>query len=665
MLLSAALLGGCGSGTNEGVLPASGVLSGTTTTVGINNCTTCHTVQTAAWLASKHANAANGLASAGSPTLGQIASCTTNCHDPNGDSANIIAAGYIGSVARPVVGCEACHGGGSQHNGSGPISLLSNTTGTVISGVTPTSLSGQFVMCTNCHQLLDPSTGDLAAPASVAHDPASSVSPKDTRFIITDTHFAVGAFDSAGKFTANTGTTAGANITGYAMDYNSPTVCTDCHNPHGTADINRDWAASKHADKRGNSNNGGPWGGRNWSCDGTNPLACGPTATSVSPLITDNRYCQRCHTKTGFAAYADAIRSGNTALFNALDTGIYPPGLSSPVAYSSTWKPEMLECLGCHTDTLGHMRDPGAFTATYDFRTTPVGAPSGSPSFVYAHATFQYPDLGGANVCILCHSGRTNGATIHNLNTDPTLSPAVFSILKAADSHHFPVAATMFKGLGYEYVGRNYDNPSSYKHFEIGTPAVPNTGTNGPCVGCHMFRSDAAANHLFEAVSKVSGTVTGVSAEVCFNCHEGSSTSLAAVVDAERLAFTYALNIFSSLTNTANAVHPILTSSTTNWLAPGDADSTGNTTGKNNLGAYFNFSSLNGNEMGAYVHNSKYTKRLIYDSIDWLDDGVLNNSVGTTLSAFCSSAAATPNCATGMTYLLPNGVRAGASSERP
>lgn len=653
-LLSAALLGGCGSSTNEGVLPASGN-TGAATTVGINNCTTCHTVQTADWLTTKHANAVNGPYSAGSPSLGgnyNVALCG-QCHDPNGDSANIIAAGYIGSVPRPIVGCEACHGGGSLHNGSGPISLLSNTMGTVLGTV---AVSGQFVMCTNCHELLD-SSGTTTNP-SPAH---LSTPPTGSQYFITDSHFAVGAFDAAGNFTAGTGTTTGANITGYAMDYNSPTVCTDCHNPHGTADINRDWAASKHADKQGSGNNGGPWARDNWSCDGTSSLACGVTTT----LINDRRYCQRCHTKTGFAAYADAIRSGNTALFKALDTGIYPPGLSSPVAYSQTWKPEMLECLGCHTDNLGNMRDPGAFTATYDYRTTVAGAPSGSPNFVYAHATFRYPDLGGANVCILCHSGRTNGATIKNLNTDPTLSTADFSSLKAADSHHFPVAAIMFKGLGYEYAGRDYDNPSSYKHFKIGTPAVPNTGTNGPCVGCHMFRSNGPASHLFETVSKTGSTITDVSSEVCVNCHAGSSTSLAALVDAERLDFTYALSIFSALTNTANPVHPVLKSSTIDWRAPGDTDVTGNTTGKNNLGAYFNFASLNGNEMGAYVHNSRYTKRLIYDSLDWLDDGVLNNSVGTTLSAFCSSGAATANCAAGMTYLLPNGVRPGAPSERP
>jgi hypothetical protein len=445
------------------------------------------------------------------------------------------------------------------------------------------------------------------------------------------------------------------------MDYNSPTVCTDCHDPHGTADINRDWAQSPHGD-RGITTTVSAWNFFNWSCDGTDPIGCGPTTTSVAPLINDRRYCQRCHTKTGFAAYADAIISGNTELFKAMDTGIYPPGLSSPVAFVEFWKPEMNECLGCHTDNRGHLRDPGAFTATYDYRTTPVGAPSGTPSTFYSNATFRYPDRGASNICILCHSGRTNGATIKNLNTGQTAT-VDFSNLKPADGHHAPVAATMFKGLGYEYAGRSYENPASYRHFEIGTAAVPNTGTNGPCVGCHMFRSGEPASHLFTAVSKSGSTVTAVSSEVCFNCHAGSSASLAAVVDGERLAFTYALAVFNGQLTTAIASHPSLTSGTTNWLAPGDTDLTGNTTGKNNLGAYFNYASLNGNEMGAYIHNSKYTKRLIYDSIDWLDDGMLNYSVGQTLAIVCSTA--TPTCATAMTYILPNGVRPFASSERP
>ena len=36
-------------------------------------------------------------------------------------------------------------------------------------------------------------------------------------------------------------------------------------------------------------------------------------------------------------------------------------------------------------------------------------------------------------------------------------------------------------------------------------------------------------------------------------------------------------------------------------------------------------------EPGAYVHNLQYSKKLIYDSIDYLDDATFNSSVEATL----------------------------------
>ncbi len=677
VLLAVALLGGCGSGTN-GVPPASGALSGGTTTVGINVCASCHTVQTAEWLTTKHANAVNGLASTGSPTLGgnYSAAACGRCHDPDGDSANIIAAGYIGSVARPIVGCEACHGGGSLHNGSGPISLLSNTTGTVF-GDTVT-VSGQLVMCTGCHQLLDPSSGAIAVAASVAHDPAGSVSPKDTRYIITDTHFATaGIWTVVTPSYINPPTDSIANntivISGYAMDYASPTVCTTCHNPHGTADINKDWAASLHAD----TTKGHAWALFNWSCDGTDP-ACGTSMLySAGTESNNNRWlCQRCHTTTGFAAFAEALGSGNTALADRLILGT-----DSRMTYTTGWKPERLQCNGCHSDNRGTMRRIGAFLADYLYWPTNSSAagttfsattvyynaadPVGNPPKldIYARTSFQFPDLGTSNICVPCHSGRTSGGTVHALNTDPTTT-VDFGNLLFGDAHRFTSAATMFKAIGYEYANRVYTNPSSYEHDRIGTAAVPNTGTSGPCIGCHMFQPGQSASHLMTAVGKTGQVISSVSSEVCFNCHQNSSAGLAAIADNERLAYaagksalTYFLGpqLLTGVTTTFQVT-------TTDWRTPGDLDSTGNTTGKNNLGAFFNSRYLNF-ERGGYIHNSTYVKRLIYDSIDWLDDNKMNYSVGTSLNAV--DGVANTWKALAMTYLLPNGVRSGAPSERP
>jgi len=54
------------------------------------------------------------------------------------------------------------------------------------------------------------------------------------------------------------------------------------------------------------------------------------------------------------------------------------------------------------------------------------------------------------------------------------------------------------------------------------------------------------------------------------------------------------------------------------------------------MGAAFNYNLLK-HEPGAYTHNRRYTKRLIWDSIDWLDDNVMN---GSTVAAIDALAAA-------------------------
>jgi hypothetical protein len=81
------------------------------------------------------------------------------------------------------------------------------------------------------------------------------------------------------------------------------------------------------------------------------------------------------------------------------------------------------------------------------------------------------------------------------------------------------------------------------------------------------------------------------------------------------------------------------------------------------MGAAFNFN-LFEHDPGAYVHNRYYVKRLIYDSLDWLDDNLMNYSVGATLTAECGAGPAPVWCAGAMEYLLPNGVL-GIAAERP
>lgn len=626
LLLASTMLGACGNSNKKSTSPATA--PGPAALKGMKVCVTCHSAIVADWITSKHANADGGdLSSPGYPTDAQVAAgdCA-RCHDPLGDSQQLTAGlTGIAGTTRPVVGCESCHGFGSLHadsGGSGAISLLSNTTPVTLA--TGSQVSGQFVMCTSCHELLNAAgTGTTTA----VHDPASAVAPTGPQYVITDTHFATPGDWSSGQNSRD--------ISGYAMNFGDDRVCVNCHNPHKPADINREWANSDHADRLALD----AWAHYNWSCDARSD--CGGDFGSRTT-------CQRCHTTTGFTAYAKALGSGNTTLANAIFKGSQPP-----LAYDANFKPEMLECTGCHVDNRGNLRNPGAYKALYKI---PVGGfPSSAP--LNADLSFQYPDVSASNVCMPCHTGRGSGKAIHDLNTGQTgMTPVDFSNFGFPDGHYLTAGGTMFKGTAYEYAGRSYVDPSSFKHNQIGTPNAPGTGSNGPCVGCHMDRTGMSGNHLFEPVSKNTGTII-VSSGVCFTCHAGSSIDFGAVVQDEQDNFEFALEALASELSivrgfTFTTTYPYF--ATTNWLSTSDTDTTGNTTGKNNLGAAFNMSLLH-HEPGAYVHNSRYVKRLIYDSLDWIDDGQMNYSVGTTLSTACTNTPQ-PWCAGAMSYLLPNGV---------
>ncbi len=476
VLVAMTVLGACGNPNKKSTSPATAPGLSSATAVGLDRCTACHATQTADWLTTKHANLDpdGTLDSTGNPTLTEITGCTTRCHDPLRDSGRLVA-GYTGNVARPVIGCESCHGGGSLHmdggGGTGNMGFAALPAGKV----GPTAVSAQFNTCTSCHQLLD------SAGTGVATAEHATTAPTGAANVITDTHFATPLTYVTGVY---------QDVTGYVMDFSSESVCSDCHNPHGTAEVNKQWAQSAHADTTGSA----AWAHYNWST---------------------RQNCQRCHTTTGYIAYNTAIGKKDASQASLINTGTLA---SSPVTSSYTWAPEMLECRGCHVDNKGTLRNPGvSYTAPYDNYTV-----SGTTVTTYSRASFAYPDVSGSNVCLLCHTGRANGDTIKNLNQAGVTSADMgnFSFI---NDHHFTAAATVFGAGGYEYSSRSYEDPSYYVHKKIGTADVPNTGSNGPCAGCHM---STAEKHLFLPVGTttgdVFGTITAVTSTICANCHTWS-----------------------------------------------------------------------------------------------------------------------------------------------
>jgi len=543
-------------------------------------------------------------------------------HDEIGDAME--GQTDLAASATSAVQCRTCH---DPHQ---PLKLLGEET----TGL-PAGWSGEFKTCTSCHQLLN-ADGKLLADQGAAgnlvsgedatsyayHDPAVN-SYGNVGEIITDTHYDdPTTTDIEGYVIDPTSTHYGRSGT---SNINSGT-CRDCHNPHDAdTTVHNQWAQSAHgghiATVKAAANDPNDPGKHTAAVTETE----GPAwvhydfKVMTTPPFPDKKPCQYCHTSTGFRNYANDPATYDPATDNdpAADTGFVATGDQK----------EMLYCWACHTANTANaantsnpyvLRDPGVFSSIEANYTVPAGR--------------TVSDLEGSNICLVCHSGRTTGEYVKGLVWAASITGQNFS---GFNSHYLAAGGIIFRMVGYEYPGRDYAN-SYFQHGDCGTDDAPGTGSNGPCVSCHMETDEG---HLFEAVEKdTGGVITGITSEVCVTCHVAGSGIAVTTADLNTLSDGYEAAVQALEDQlAANGIYygpyPYFYSDaglTLAYIAWPDDGVAGN--GSNTLAAAFNFVLLK-HEPGAYVHNQLYTKRLIYDSIDWLDGGGLDSSVGTTLGA--------------------------------
>lgn len=370
--------------------------------------------------------------------------------------------------------------------------------------------------------------------------------------------------------------------------------CVVCHNPHDNSSllqVNRDWAKSGHAD------------------------------TEALPFVKYRfkevafgalNECRRCHTSTGFVYY---VGNNNTIM---------------PTAdFKNSKRNDVIGCKTCHVDYSWKRRALGAVTATY------VGGVAGSTPDVVA-----YPDAGESNICLNCHVGRESGNAIKGLPSTVNFANKGFE-----NSHYLTAGGTLFAESGYEFAGRDYTSAKTVAHRNIGISA--GRSGKGPCVDCHMSNS---GNHKFQPVAKdENGKVTSIVSTVCATCHTGAYALSADFINGEKESFKAALDILKAKLADRNfffrekntyfyktADSLAATNYVTNWVSAGDASANGRATGEPNMGAAFNYNLLK-HDPGAFAHNTKYTRQLIYDSIDWIDDNTLNDSVAATIDALATA----------------------------
>jgi hypothetical protein len=387
--------------------------------------------------------------------------------------------------------------------------------------------------------------------------------------------------------------------------------CRKCHNPHDPTTAlaaGKEWAESGHGDTAAP-----PWTNYDFKTRGTS------SDSNATPANSAPSDCVRCHTTTGYIKYV-------TSNF----TDIHAWGTTSD---SKTLGKEVLGCDGCHDDGNGNAygfkrRTVAPVTGYYNYSTPVTGK---------LFVSFNFPDVTTSNICMACHVGRQGGITIKAIETVESTTGR-FRIFSSAggmsfiNSHYLTAGATIFKASGYEYAGRSYDNPSYYKHSQIGVNDVNGTGRNGPCVTCHM---NTDKKHLFLPVSKneTDGSILAITSKTCSKCHDDRNPMTVATLQGEKDGFNAALAVLAEALKvrgfTFNNNNPYFTNK--NWQTTKTSmGGYGAGTGGKTMGAAFNFNLLR-HDYGAFAHNRLYAKRLIYDSIDWIDDGQLNMSVESSL----------------------------------
>jgi hypothetical protein len=574
-------------GVNFVSLPATITVT-TASVIEAGICSTCHAggIQTTQWESSKHAT---------TPTTGTITppSCPS-CHNPG---LQLPHPGYYAgdTAANPGLyySCVTCHYPGSTKVPSWPppgLSFHNSYNGTN--------------QCAQCHN-----------PHSTAFNGSNMPYP----------HFST--FSTAQYVTKNIS-------------------CGNCHvsSVDSTFNIysaNRQWARSGKGNVKSPAYIGeGPYTEANLAASDFKFLG---TPLPAKPATTTAQDCVRCHTTTGFINYVTPtnLADPNTALSNIEAWGT--PGDRTR---------EMVACNACHNssgsgfDATFSRRnigiDPGTF-AGYNYVVAWYGYSSASTKRIIRTKSFNNTNglsMNDSNLCIACHTGKSAGDLIKYPTTYNPAAPSIagrvgdtgtfWANVDFIDPHNMNAANLMFPNgvrAGYDY---RIGTSSSPTHNNIGLD-----GTQGPCVSCHMT---SPKKHTFSVLSTASnGTIGAITTNICVTCHGSSALpTSAAILQAKKDGYQASLEVIVAqlaakgvyynvakapyFFTTADPALQTLATRTVNWNSNG---------GANFMGAAFNLRLLQSGS--GWVHNATYSKRLLYDTIDYLDDGTLNFSTTVTI----------------------------------
>jgi hypothetical protein len=587
-------------------------------------------------------------------------------------AARVGAPGAIRD-AEPIK-CNTCH---DTHN---PKTLRvdnlwnpSVRVGVAAGGTPPTSYAGadQYRLCTQCHGYITPA-GKLMG-SGTATSGTARVGYHETSWyrIIASTHYDDPTTQSIEGWVMRT---SGAN---------AGNPCLDCHGHEANAGtrygrtttptIYTDWGQSGHAGKILKAKYAaadanpvtGTRGTAAYTASGTRQvdavMRAGALANipanagrEITPFTVDGVHeywsqdgeidCQRCHTSTGLVNYlSDVAGYRGEHLTNDYShlAGWQRTRPTTPP--NSAMQQEVLYCWGCHSNAgSGALRKPG--------KITPEPLPDAAYTFNGRQVTF--PDVAGSNICVACHSGYGNRERIAGL-VRPDGSANSRSTSTSPRFHYKNAAGSVFNEqahIVYEFdlngngnFAEHYTNPTYFAHNKIGLPASPGTGSNGPCVACHM----AGSSHTFVNVTKnAAGVITAITNPVCGSCHDSTHGLMtAAKLEEEKGGFMQADTVLNAyVANTIRNYHNkdltklVHYSDAAKLLPTYDAAKDVDLLPENSYGTMHNRVYAR-YEKAAYTHNRIYAKRIIFDSIDWLDNGAFDGTITINATTYPKAAA--------------------------
>lgn len=347
---------------------------------------------------------------------------------------------------------------------------------------------------------------------------------------------------------------------------------------------------------------------------------------------------------------------------------------------------EATHCNVCHDDGKGNaygfkLRNVniGSGTITY-FNYS--GQPGSGIKKSIRNNKITFPDAGASNMCVSCHAGRENGDVIKLADANGI----DFTKTGRVGAHDFVAASDLFRKSGFHFYSSARQYQSDFAHDIIGlkqqrilfngTAAFDGLNADsrgyGPCIGCHV---NSDASHSFRPVNAETGSIDGfidppiktVISRACANCHTGNFTWTTETLQAKKEGYYFAIKAVEGIikyvalpTSSSTLSNWITGPSIKAWLKPPPpvppavaSDPLAKYASQNklrlaayNMGAVFNQTVLAG-DPGGFAHNSVYVKRLIYDSIDWLDNGQLDRSVNATFTHM-----ATAKDANGVTFII-------------